>query len=327
MIFLLRWLFFRLMLQSALVKWLSGDPLWHHFTALTVHYQTQPLPNPLSWYVHQWPVWFHQMCCAGLFLIEGAFPFFIFAPPRLRFASFWGFLLLQVLILLTGNYTYFNLLAITLSLLLLEDQNLRAWLPVWCDEPIQESRAPARGWGLAAAAVIFLTSVPFARVLGVRLPNWLMSPAFAASPLRSFNSYGLFAVMTPNRPEIILEGSKDGKNWLPYEFLYKPGDLSRRPAQVAPFQPRLDWQMWFAALGDYRQNPWFINACVRLLQGSKPVLTLLKTNPFPDNPPVYLRAMLYEYRFTSSEEHQKTGNWWAREEKGLYCPVLSLKNS
>src|SRR4029077_1660325 len=124
------------------------------------------------------------------------------------------------------------------------------------------------------------------------------APVALVSPLRSFNSYGLFAVMTPTRPEIILEGSNDGKNWLPYEFKYKPGDLTQRPRQVAPLQPRLDWQMWFAALGDYRQNPWFIYFCGRLLQGSKPVLALMAKNPFPDGPPTMIRASLYEYRFT-----------------------------
>jgi hypothetical protein len=148
---------------------------------------------------------------------------------------------------------------------------------------------------------------------------------YAAQPLRSVNSYGLFAVMTTTRPEIIVEGSNDRQTWLAYEFKHKPGDAQRRPGFVAPHQPRLDWQMWFAALGTYRENPWFINFCVRLLQGSPEVLALLERNPFPNRPPRYVRATVYEYRFTSAAERRATGAWWRREFKGEYCPVLSLR--
>jgi hypothetical protein len=181
------------------------------------------------------------------------------------------------------------------------------------------------GHKVLAIGVLGLTLVSFGLRFGVRWPRMILIPAESLSPLRSFNSYGLFAVMTPTRPEIILEGSNDGKTWSAYDFKFKPGDLSRRPSQVAPLQPRLDWQMWFAALEDYRQNPWFTNLCVRILQGSKPVLALLGHNPFPDKPPVYLRAMVYEYRFTTPEERHQTGHWWTRDLKGLYCPEMSLK--
>ncbi len=257
------------MLQSALVKWLSGDPLWHHLTALTVHYQTQPLPNSLSWYVGHFPVWFHKFSCVVMFLIEGIVPFLIFTPRRSRHVAFWSLIGLQTLISLTGNYAYFNMLTMALCLLLLDDAFLRSWIPEWCDEPLSDisptfkRKMPA----LMGAETYFVPNISVHSAHGFwtfALPRWLVAPSIWVSPLRSFNSYGLFAVMTPTRPEIILEGSVDGKNWLPYEFKYKPGDLSRRPTQVAPFQPRLDWQMWFAALGDYRQNPWFLNFCARL---------------------------------------------------------------
>jgi hypothetical protein len=320
------------MFQSALVKWFSGDPLWHHLTALTVHYQTQPLPNPLAWFVHQWPLGFQKASCLAMFVMEGFVPFLIFMPRRPRLFAFWVLAGFQGLILMTGNYTYFNGLAIALCLWLLDDAMVRAWLPPWCDEPLAEEsvstgsgRPHVKSLRLLAATIIFLTSIPFARVLGFRPPEWAIAPTVWVESLRSFNSYGLFAVMTPTRPEIIVEGSNDGKEWRAYEFKYKPGDLAQRPRQVAPFQPRLDWQMWFAALGDYRQNPWFINFCIRILQGSKPVLALLAQDPFPDHPPVYLRASLYEYRFTTAAERRATGQWWMREPKGLYCPVLSLK--
>ena len=138
------------------------------------------------------------------------------------------------------------------------------------------------------------------------------------------NSYGLFAVMTTERREIIVEGSNDGVNWLAYEFKYKPGDVNRRPGFVAPFQPRLDWQMWFAALGDYRQNPWFVNFCERLLQGSPEVLALLAKNPFPGQPPRFIRAEFYDYHFTNFAERRATGAWWKREFIGEYLPPISL---
>jgi lipase maturation factor 1 len=148
------------------------------------------------------------------------------------------------------------------------------------------------------------------------------------APLRSFNGYGLFAVMTTARPEIIIEGSNDGQEWLPYEFKYKPGDTTRRPAFVAPHQPRLDWQMWFEALNvmqpHYEPNSWFMNFCARLLQGQPEVLALLKTNPFPNAPPHYLRATVYDYHFTDFATRRQTGAWWRRESIGPYCQVLSL---
>jgi hypothetical protein len=143
-------------------------------------------------------------------------------------------------------------------------------------------------------------------------------------PFRSFNSYGLFAVMTTSRSEIIIEGSDDGVAWRAYEFKYKPGDVKRRPRFVEPHQPRLDWQMWFAALGTYRHNPWLINCCARLLQGSPQVLALLERNPFPTAPPRYVRAMAYDYHFTDFATRRQTGAWWRRQEKGLYLPAFSL---
>ena len=159
------------------------------------------------------------------------------------------------------------------------------------------------------------------------MPQPLLGLLQWVSPLRTINTYGLFAVMTTTRPEIVVEGSNNGATWLPYEFKWKPGDPKRRPAFVAPHQPRIDWQMWFAALGDYRGNPWFVNFLVRLAQGAQEVLALLKENPFPEKPPRYLRAVLYEYHFTDFATRQATGDWWRRERKGLYCPEMSLRQN
>jgi hypothetical protein len=143
-------------------------------------------------------------------------------------------------------------------------------------------------------------------------------------PFRTINSYGLFAIMTTSRPEIIIEGSMDGRTWLAYEFRHKAGDVRRRPSFVAPHQPRLDWQMWFAALGSARSNPWFGSFCFRLLQGKSEVLELLEKNPFPDRPPRYIRATGYEYHFTTTAEREKDGAWWKREKTGEYYPSHSL---
>jgi hypothetical protein len=139
------------------------------------------------------------------------------------------------------------------------------------------------------------------------------------------DAYGLFAVMTKERPEIIIEGSDDGETWRAYEFRYKPGALGRAPAWVAPYQPRLDWQMWFAAQSDYRQTPWFVNLTLRLLQGSPDVLALFRNNPFPDRPPLAIRAVLSDYHFTTFAERRSNGNWWTREELREYLPAVSLR--
>ena len=163
---------------------------------------------------------------------------------------------------------------------------------------------------LAAALVVLLTSFRWSTVF---------------EPFLVANRYGLFAVMTTDRPEIIVEGSNDRENWLPYEFKYKAGDLRRRPAFVQPHQPRLDWQLWFAALGNVRQSPWFFNLCGRLLEGSPAVLKLLAKNPFPDGPPKHIRAVVYDYHFSSADEKRREGVWWRRKTKRLYCPALSLK--
>jgi hypothetical protein len=157
-------------------------------------------------------------------------------------------------------------------------------------------------------------------------PGSIATLAGSLGPLRIVNGYGLFRVMTKSRPEIVVEGSADGNEWLPYEFKWKPGALDRAPGWVAPHQPRLDWQMWFAALGDYRQNPWFVSLLERLLRNTPEVTRLLARNPFPEIRPRYIRARVYEYRFTNWAEHRATGAWWKREESGEYLPAISLED-
>jgi lipase maturation factor 1 len=335
-LWLLRLLLFKLMFSSGCVKLLSGDPNWCNLTALTFHYQTQPLPTWIGWYANQLPLWFQKFSCAAMFATELGAPWLIFAPRRLRFLGGVAIASLQVLILLTGNYTFFNFLTLALCLLLLDDFVLRKILPQRLSRYFAVNHQPStinnfRRWPRAmtlpiAAVVLAVSLFQMISMFGAR--SSLLLPAAVLdewlAPLRTVNSYGLFAVMTTERREIIVEGSNDGTNWLAYEFKYKPGGVNRRPAIVEPFQPRLDWQMWFAALGNVQQNPWFENFCERLLQGSPEVLALLKKNPFPNHPPRFIRAELYDYRFTNFAEHRATGAWWRREFIGEYLPPVSL---
>jgi predicted DCC family thiol-disulfide oxidoreductase YuxK len=326
-IWLLRWLAFRLMFCSGIVKLVSGDVAWNSLTALSYHYFTQPLPPWTAWYAQQLPAWFQRACCAVMFGIELILPFFLFLPRRPRIVAAAGFALLMFLISVTGNYCFFNLLTILLCVPLLDDRVFgRAGLPA----------ATPRRWanwvGAPVAAMILLITIPaLFQTCRLRMnwPGWIVrAHVFAAQlfwPLHSVNTYGLFAVMTTSRPEIILEGSADGATWRPYEFKYKPGALTRRPSFVWPHQPRLDWQMWFAALGHYQHNPWFINFCARLLEGKPAVTRLVAVNPFPDAPPKLIRALRYEYRFTDPATRRATGQWWTRELTGPYCPTLSLR--
>jgi predicted DCC family thiol-disulfide oxidoreductase YuxK len=333
-LWLLRLLLFKLMFSSGCVKLASGDPTWRHLTALTFHYQTQPLPTWIAWYSNQSPVWFLKFSCAMMFAIELGAPFLIFMPRQVRFLGGSAVAFLQIFILLTGNYTFFNLLTLTLCLLLIDDFTLRRILPKRFGQRIAHKTQLRwfRGFTLPLAVVFISVSfLQIVAIFGVLDKPWgkvLFAPIAELdgwlSPYRTINNYGLFAVMTTERHEIIVQGSNDGVHWLDYEFKYKPGEVNRRPVFVAPFQPRLDWQMWFAALSDYQDNPWFENFCIRLLQGSPDVLALLEKNPFPDKPPHYIRAELYNYQFTTSGERRATGAWWKRELIGEYLPPVSL---
>jgi hypothetical protein len=318
----LRFLLFRLMLASGLVKLLSGDPSWRTLTALTFHYETQPLPTWVGVYAAALPLWFHKASCFLLFVVEIGFPCLIFGGTRLRFAAFLAFLFLQSLIALTGNYAFFNLLTVTLCLLLLDD----ARLPRRLRGNAGTERPEGRGslWVRSGGAVLLmvLSLVPFLGGLGQGVPSPLASVYALLEPLRSVNAYGLFAVMTKERPEIVVEGSLDGITWVPYVFRFKPGDVSRPPAFVAPHQPRLDWQMWFAALGTFDESPWFSRFLARLLEGSPSVLSLLARDPFGGTPPRYIQAQLYRYHFADQASRARDGVWWTREFVGPYSDVF-----
>lgn len=338
-IWLLRWLLFKLMFQSGSVKLVHDqNGVWHNKTALDYHFETQPLPTWIGWYAHQLPHWIHRSDVWVMFVIELGVPFLIFFPRRPRQLACLAFIALQLFIMLTGNYGFFNLLTIVLCIILLDDAALQKCLPRnWCacspaiSQPGAPFRRALRGLLLAmlVGAVALTSYVQFFLTFEIRpwLPSALIPVYLWLEPFHSFSNYGLFADMTTLRPEIIIEGSYDGKNWLAYEFKYKPGDLDQRPRFVEPYHPRLDWQMWFAALGNYQNNPWIVNLCVRLMQGSPQVLALLDKNPFPKKPPKYLRATLYLYHFTDTTERRKTGNWWKRRPALIYLPEISLSTN
>jgi predicted DCC family thiol-disulfide oxidoreductase YuxK len=321
-LWLFRWLLFRLTFLSGAVKLLSHDPNWTQLRALDFHYWTQPLPTPLAWYMSQLPPWFGRFSTGMVFFIELLIPFLIFAPRRSRFFGAWWLIFLQILIFATGNYTFFNLLTMLLCLLLFDDQALLT-------KPFAGRVMVCARRALVIPLVVIIVALSIFQLMGA-LSGEVPAPGRAllglAAPFGIVNSYGLFAVMTTARREIIVQGSNDGTAWLDYEFPFKPGDPKRAPRWVAPHQPRLDWQMWFAALGDYRGNPWFVNFMERLLEGAPEVLGLLSSNPFPNAPPRYVRAVVYDYKFSDFRTRRATGQWWTRRPRGLYFPEVSLEN-
>jgi predicted DCC family thiol-disulfide oxidoreductase YuxK len=330
-IWLFRWLVFRYLFLAGIVKLLSGDSTWHNLTALEYHFWTQPLPTPLAWYAAQLPQWLLIGGTAAALAVELGAVFLIFLPRRLRAVAACCVLLLQTLIVLTGNYNFFNLLTMFLCVFLFDDAALRRLFPRRWKLPAHiRMRPPARS-ATVAAAVLALLVVPvgidrmWQVITRSDLPV-LGALTRAVSPLFIVNPYGLFAVMTITRPEIVIEGSVDGESWREYVFRYKPGPLDRPAGWNIPHQPRLDWQMWFAALGGVRDSPWMVSLMWRLLEGSPTVLALLESNPFPDGPPKYVRAQLYDYRFADRDEHRSTGRWWVRRPEGLYFPQVSASD-
>uniref|UniRef100_A0A8C5DUB9 Lipase maturation factor n=1 Tax=Gouania willdenowi TaxID=441366 RepID=A0A8C5DUB9_GOUWI len=405
---LVRWLLFRLMFASGAVKLMSRCPTWWGLTALTYHYETQCIPTPLAWFAHQLPVWWHKLSVVATFVIEIAAPFLFFSPlRRLRLGAFYLQVLLQTLIILSGNYNFFNLLTLTLCLSLLDNQHVNFWLPgsserwswicyllelmVWSliifgtivffdlqfdphkngvssrtaftfdqfNQFLKAITIPCiwmgvlsltwemitsifrcacvsgfltRFWGMfqwsvfaaAAASMFTISLVPLSHMeydSHVHLWPVVRQAYDLVDRLQLVNSYGFFGWVTGvgGRPEVVLEGSYDGVTWTEIEFMYKPGNVSAPPAVVTPHQPRLDWQMWFAALG--ASAPWFTSLVYRLLQGKPDVIELIQTDvsqyPFHQQPPTYVRA--HRYRYCS---HQ--ARWWRRVYDEEFYPMVHL---
>jgi hypothetical protein len=305
-----RWLVFRLYFESGLAKLQSHDPSWRTGEAMRHYYETAPLPTRLGWWAHQLPRNVQGWSTALAVMLELGAPFLVFLPRRPRVAGLGILTGLQLLFAATANYGFFNLMTAGLGLSLLPQK-----------VPRRHSRL-ARVVGLLAGLPLFaLSSSQLLRRLGLlhRGTPRLDRLAARSAPFHPTSPYGLFAMMTLDRPEIVLEGSDDGTTWKAYEFRYKPGDHARTPVLVAPHQPRLDWQMWFAALT--HPPRWFVALLSRLLEGSAEVRALFAHDPFPDHPPRYVRAVLYDYRMTDRPTRRATGQWWTRRRIGTYFPA------
>ena len=317
-VFLLLWEWFRIYFESGVVKLLSGDVQWRSLTAMDHYYENGPLPTWIGWHVQQrLPHGFHAFTVVLIFLLELGIVWFAFLPRRFRLVCFFVATALQAAIILTANYAFLNYIVLCLGVLLLDDRFLR--LPTPPAEP-RQTAWPARialGWILYATLVV-------APGISTWLPQPLLWPAIALEPFRIANRYGLFAVMTTEREEIEFQGSRDGVSWTPYPFRYKPQDPMKAPGIYAPYQPRFEWNLWFASLGEWRGHPWVLRTELRLLEGSPSVLRLFAEDPFAGAPPAWVRAVRWQYWFTTPEEHRATGAYWKRQERGLYAPELHL---
>jgi hypothetical protein len=343
-LFLLQWEWFRIYFESGVVKILSGDPEWRHFTAMDEYYQNGPLPTWIGWYVQHLPHWFHAATVYATLALELGLVWMIFLPKKWRPVCFFIVTVWQIGVILTANYTFLNYLVLILGVLLLDDAFLLTSLPNrWrprlriatsttpaisttqlprSNEPFGRSRRQLRLFVSAflLSCVWYATTTELIWMFAkLPLPAF---PVIALEPFRIANSYGLFAVMTRGRYELEFQGSTDGQTWVAYPFQFKPQALDMRPGVYAPYQPRLDWNLWFASLGSWREYPIVPNTEERLLSNDKDVLALFAGNPFPSQPPRQVRVVLWRYWFTTLTEKRSTGMWWRREWIGLYAPTL-----
>jgi hypothetical protein len=321
-IWLWRWVLFRVMFGAGLIK-LRGDPCWRDLTCLNYYFETQPIPNTLSWYFHWFPHRLHRSGVMFNHVVELGVPFLYFAPQPL--AAIGGILtiIFQLVLIVSGNLSWLNWITIVLCIPTLDDR-WWIWLPI--EPPALEPTAVARRTMMAvlAAIVAFLSIKPTLNILS---PRQLMN--YSYSPLHLVNTYGAFGSITRRRHEIVIEGTSDPEvtdttEWKAYEFKGKPGDPGRRPPQIAPYHLRLDWLMWFAAMSTPSQHPWLSVLLAKLLEGDRAVVELLRTNPFPGEPPRWVRATYYDYRFTTPGERRRTGEWWRRRMQGLYVAPVRL---
>jgi uncharacterized membrane protein YphA (DoxX/SURF4 family) len=308
-VFMLQWEWFRIYAESGVVKILSGEPQWRNLTAMDKYYENGPLPTWIGWHVQQWPHPFHAFTAALTLIVELLVVWLLFFPKKSKLIAFCITTPLQIGIILTANYAFLNYLVLALG--------------VWLLESVA---APASGAGdrsgrryteqIVILPILFITTV--ASFLFPNFPTVRL-----LEPFRVANSYGLFAIMTRARYEIEFQGTRDGTTWIAYPFRYKPQDVHEPPGIYAPYQPRFEWNLWFASLGTWESNRWVLNTEVRLLQNAPPVLKLFAANPnpFANAPPSAVRAVQWQYWFTTRDERRRTGNWWRREFIGQYAPA------
>ncbi len=317
-----RFLLFRLMFESGVVKLASQDLNWRNLHALRFHFLTQPLPAPHAYYAYPAPGSLLDSLTGATLAIELIVPFFLFGPRLLRQIGVGLLMLLQLVIILTGNYAFFNLLTLSLCIWGLDDRTF-APLASWLRSRHRKAELLRPVGNVACAVLIALGAIQLMETLDPSVAGVIGKPVAVLAPLEIVNSYGLFAVMTTTRPEIVLEGSDDQTTWREYSFRYKPGELHRGLPLVAPHQPRLDWQMWFASLGTIQENSWVGSLMYRLMVGEPTVTGLLNPPPFT-KPPHYMRALLYDYSFTLPAERSRTGAVWQRQLRGTWFGPVSL---
>jgi lipase maturation factor 1 len=370
-LFLLQWEWFRIYIESGMVKLLSGDQQWRNFTAMDEYYQNGPLPTWIGWYIEHLPHWFHAASVLGTLVLELGLVFMLFFPRRVRLICFFIVTPWELGVIFTANYAFLNYLVLSLGFLLLDDKFLGRFVPVRFRPPerpgplgVEPREEPSLSILSAndssvilsetiaadserstrrlrhrhsehvhsfrfAVSVVMLSWIAYDTTVemigiplrGIPLPT---APITALDPFRIANQYGLFAVMTRGRYEIEFQGSTDGSNWVPYPFRNKPQALNQAPGIYAPYQPRFEWNLWFASLGDWHENDLVPLTEERLLTNDPDVLSLFSSNPFLRSPPRYTRAVLWQYWFTSVDEKRRTGNWWRRQWLGLYAPEITL---
>ena len=323
-IWLFRWLLFRIMFGAGMIK-LRGDPCWRDLSCLDYYYETQPLPNPLSWFFHWGPEWTHRGGVLFNHFAELIVPFGYFLPQPVSSIAGVITILFQGGIFISGNLSWLNALTMVLAFSTFDGRSLSILLP----GPPPQMHAPPLALKIATAAVVILVAWLSVRVVRNLLsPNQVMNTVY--NRFHVVGSYGAFGAITRPRYEIIVEGTEEAvltssTKWRAYEFRGKPGDPTRLPLQIAPYHLRLDWLMWFAAMSSYRRHPWFVHFVGKLLEGDRAALGLLRNNPFPSQPPRYVRALLYEYEFTSPPERAERGQWWKRKFVSVYFPPVSLQ--
>jgi hypothetical protein len=342
-LFLLRWEWFRIYFESGVAKMASGDLSWRHFTAMDDYYQNAPLPTWIGWYVGHLPHWFHASAVFYTLAVELVLVWMLFLPRRFRIAIFLIVFPFETSIILTGNYAFLNYIVFSLGFLLLDDRFIEWIVPLGIRNPIDRTREsaeavpPAESWrtnlrtrfapvrmtiaGICLAFVFYSTT---AQLLWMFAPNVPVpqKPVELLEPFRIANRYGLFAVMTHARYEIEFQGTSDGTNWIAYPFRYKPQDVTKAPGIYAPYQPRFEWNLWFASLGAWGEYRFVVWTEERLLTNEPGVLALFAHNPFPKAPPQKVRSVIYQYWFTDLKTKREQGNWWRRELLGEYAPAL-----
>jgi lipase maturation factor 1 len=350
-LFLLQWEWFRIYFESGVAKIGSGDLAWRQFTAMDDYYQNGPLPTWIGWYVQHLPHWFHASATVFTLVTELLIVWMLFLPRKFRVACFFIVTPFEISIIATANYTFLNYLVLLLGVLLLDDRFLEWVLPLRFRELIggksplaaagatgamtgtPANRSAREEWrerltplrrafaGLCLGLVFYATTALLLWMFapGLPLPE---QPVQALEPFRIANSYGLFAVMTHERYEIEFQGTRDGKTWMAYPFRYKPQAINEAPGIYAPYQPRFEWNLWFASLGPWQQSRFVVWTEERLLQNEPDVLALFASNPFASAPPRQVRAIKYQYWFTDMRTKRETGNWWRRQEVEQYAPAL-----